>query len=211
MNFKIKMKSCHFVKLSVVFLCSSLISTAMAETINKADGKPVKNVLAFGGNGFIGSETLYQLFQDPDVYYKVALVSRGNWYFDSETRIKPYLAKRIICDREESDIEYCTDLIEYVGKTNKIDIVLDFSAYDPEVLATTLDLLKDKAGVYVYISTDSVYEVCKPSRVPGLSYESDAVRPDNEQQQLALNNGDEYGNQKLQGEEVTMAIPNWHT
>ncbi|ODN03479.1 Trifunctional UDP-glucose 4,6-dehydratase/UDP-4-keto-6-deoxy-D-glucose 3,5-epimerase/UDP-4-keto-L-rhamnose-reductase RHM3 [Orchesella cincta] len=173
-----------------------------------ASDKPVKNVLAFGGNGFIGSEVLNQLFADPDQYYKVALVSRGNWYFDSETRIKPHLAKRIICDREDSDIEYCKDLVDYVAKTEKIDIVLDFSAYDPEVLSNTLDLVKEKAGLYVYISTDSVYEVCKPSKTPGLAYETDAVRPSDEQQQLTLNNGDEYGNQKLLGEEILRSPEN---
>jgi len=47
-----------------------------------------------------------------------------------------------------------------------------------------------------------VYEVCRPSRTPGMALETDAERPNDEQQQQALNNGDEYGNQKLMGEEI---------
>lgn len=189
--------------------CLLLLAIFVELKCGMADGgggtaadKPVKNILAFGGNGFIGSEVLHQLFEDPDQYYKVTLVSRGNWYFDSEARIKPHLAQRIICDREDSDLEFCTDLVEYVAKADKIDVVLDFSAYDPEVLSSTLDLVKEKALLYLYISTDSVYEVCRPSKVPGVAYENDAQRPADEQQQLALNNGDEYGNQKLLGEEI---------
>jgi len=162
-----------------------------------------KKVLSFGGNGFIGSETLNHLLNEQNsVNYSVTLVSRGNWYYDSETRIKPKLANAFICDREDSDLEYCEELIKYVKETGFIDIVLDFSAYKSEVLEATLELLQGKVGLYVFISSDSVYEVCRPSAIPGKAKEEDAVRPEGDEEQDELNEADNYGHEKLAGEEV---------
>ncbi|XP_035701133.1 chloroplast stem-loop binding protein of 41 kDa b, chloroplastic isoform X2 [Folsomia candida] len=171
-----------------------------------AASKGVKNVLAFGGNGFIGSEVLDALFTDPTQYYSVTLVSRGNWYFDSATRIKPKLHKTISCDREDSDLEFCTDLVTYIKETPRIDIVLDFSAYNAAVMSASLDLLNekgpDKVGVYVFISSDSIYEVCRGSATPRVAGEEDDKRPESEEERNLLNEGDSYGNDKLECEEL---------
>jgi hypothetical protein len=142
------------------------------------------------------------LFADPEQYYAVTLVSRGNWYFDSETRIKPKLSKHLICDREESDLEYCTELLAYIKETEVIDVVLDFSAYSPTALEATLEVLQEKAKLYIYISSDSIYEVCRNSKIPRIAYEDDDQRPAGEHERIALNEADAYGNDKLQGEEV---------
>lgn len=37
--------------------------------------------------------------------------------------------------------------------------MIDFSAYDSDVVKDTLDVLENRIKLYVYISTDSVYEV----------------------------------------------------
>ncbi len=37
--------------------------------------------------------------------------------------------------------------------------MIDFSAYDSDVVKDALKVLEDKIKLYIYISTDSVYEV----------------------------------------------------
>ncbi len=41
----------------------------------------------------------------------------------------------------------------------QFDVVIDFSAYDSDVVKDTLKVLEDQIKLYIYISTDSVYEV----------------------------------------------------
>jgi nucleoside-diphosphate-sugar epimerase len=169
-----------------------------------ADSNQVVNkekVLVFGGNGFIGSDLVSNLIQKKE--YDIYIVSRGNWYFDSEQRIKPFVTN-FICDRENSDLDYCTELMNLIETTEQFKYVFDFSAYKPEVLEASVEVLQGKVGLYVYISTDSVYEVCENKTLEnnGLSREIDAIRPKEEHEIDRLNELDEYGNEKLSGEEV---------
>ncbi|CAG7673132.1 unnamed protein product, partial [Allacma fusca] len=122
----------------------------------------------------IGSEVISKMLERN---YKITVVSRGNWYFDSGTRIKPHV-KQVICDRENSDLEYCTDLLQVINETAHFDIVIDFSAYKPEVISEALEYLNGKVGLYIYISTDSVYEVSvpRPPETGTVSKETDARR-----------------------------------
>lgn len=39
------------------------------------------------------------------------------------------------------------------------DAVIDFSAYDSDVVKDALKVLENQIKLYIYISTDSVYEV----------------------------------------------------
>ena len=155
-------------------------------------------VLAFGGNGFIGSEVVSRMIERN---YKVILVSRGNWYFDSEERIKPFVIP-VVCDRE-AGIQLCDELMELINKTERFDYVLDFSGYTPRVVAKALKVFGSKVGLYMYISTDSVYEVCEPPKVRGSTAENDAVRPTNAEDRVRMNEIDTYGNEKLEGEEAS--------
>ena len=41
----------------------------------------------------------------------------------------------------------------------QFDAVVDFSAYDSDVVKDALKVLDDRFKLYIYISTDSVYEV----------------------------------------------------
>ena len=52
-------------------------------------------VLLLGGNGMLGGETAKLLVE---AGHQVHILNRGNWYHDSETRIKPFV-KHIKCDR----------------------------------------------------------------------------------------------------------------
>ena len=183
------------------------VSTPRAVPISKPTSPgalPVKRekVLVFGGNGNIGSELVHQLIQQDK--YDIAIVSRGNKYFDSDTRIMPFV-EHFIYDREQEDwsLEYCPDLMEYIGKY-KFKFVFDFSAYKPEELKATLEVLDKKTDLYVYISSELIYEVCefRSHMNGGKSREIDAVRPETKSERQQLNDGDDYGNDKLLCEEV---------
>ena len=170
-----------------------------------------KKILSFGGNGMIGSETLHRLIETDE--YDITLVSRGSWPFDAEDRIAPHVAT-IVCDREEGlDSESCEDLMEEIdklsaatdGEPNSYHAVLDFSGFQPTWVVEAVAALQDKARVYIYVSTDSVYEVTEvlPYKDTGKRLvETDAVRPENEEVRENLNEADGYGDEKLQGEEV---------
>ena len=41
----------------------------------------------------------------------------------------------------------------------QFDAVIDFSAYNSDVIKDALEVLENQIKLYVYISTDSVYEV----------------------------------------------------
>jgi len=160
-----------------------------------------KKILSFGGNGMIGSNTLLDLISKDE--YDITLVSRGSWPFDTEATIKPYV-NYIFCDRE-NDISYCSELLEHIKNTDEYYAVLDFSGFLPSWVEDSIKILKNKVRVYIYISSDSVYEVCgdgKPLRKYQKFVENEAVRPIHDSTQRELNAKDEYGNEKLEGEEV---------
>lgn len=109
-----------------VILLSQYLSYSSAQHTNK--------YLVFGGNGFIGSElvTLLRLRKSD-----VTIVNRGNWYWDSEIRIKPYV-KHVRCDRYS--IKSCSELIEVIEDKDYFDVVYDFSSYIPNHLQVGTDL-----------------------------------------------------------------------
>ncbi|GFO26470.1 trifunctional udp-glucose 4,6-dehydratase/udp-4-keto-6-deoxy-d-glucose 3,5-epimerase/udp-4-keto-l-rhamnose-reductase rhm3, partial [Plakobranchus ocellatus] len=104
-------------------------------------------------NGFIGTRTSELLLQAD---HNLTLVSRGNWYWDSAYLVRPHVS-HITCDRT-TKIDRCSELTEFVQNSDGFDAVIDFSAYHPQYMEDALDLLKGKVGLYIYISTDSVYE-----------------------------------------------------
>jgi len=57
--------------------------------------------------------------------------------------------------------------------------VVDFSAYNARATRDATTLLRQRANIYVHISTDSVYDVCDPdSRETGPVREEHSERPD---------------------------------
>ena len=56
-------------------------------------------VLVFGGNGFLGGETVVELLASKE--FDIVVVNRGNWKnYDSNIRIRPFV-KTVIIDRCE--------------------------------------------------------------------------------------------------------------
>lgn len=176
-----------------------------------AEAAATKKVLSFGGNGNIGSEVLHQMIEKGG--YDITIVSRGSWHFDSAVRVMPYV-KLTICDRAKeapcahektcqiNPLVNCTDLMKVINETDHFDYVLDFSGYEAKWIHDAAEVLKGKVGVYIYISTDSVYEVteAKPEMRPSL--ETDDVRPDDPKKRKELKNADRYGDAKLASEEA---------
>lgn len=157
------------------------------------DKRKTKRILVFGGNGFIGSETVQRLIERGD---SVTMVNRGNSYFDSEERIKPRVTDHFKCDREQMLTLECPQILH----SGRYDAVIDFSSYNHKQIEQTTNILQDRVDLYVYISTGSVYEVCDKKH-KGRTKEDDAVRPKNRGKQLKLKKQEMYGHEKLSCEE----------
>ncbi|XP_064651106.1 uncharacterized protein LOC135502313 [Lineus longissimus] len=159
-------------------------------------------ILMFGGNGLIGAAVTEALVS---FGYDVTLTNRGTWYWDTDRTIKPFV-RQIYCDRYSvfmmagTIARECPDLVEFVESVDRFEAVVDFSAYDVAVVTQALEILESKVGVYVYISSDSVYEVCDKHHTDP-TRETDAVRPDDMTRREELNKADDYGNKKLLCEE----------
>ena len=155
-----------------------------------------RKVLVFGGNGFIGAATVARLLGEQD---KVTIVSRGNWYWDSEERIKAKVEQAFECDRKKT-IATCPELVEFIESTEHFDAVLDFSAQTGADVKDASKALHGKVGLYVLISTGSIYDVCDKKH-HGVTKETDAVRPESMDEQQMLRYHHMEGHNKLEAEE----------
>ncbi|XP_078606661.1 uncharacterized protein LOC144879258 [Branchiostoma floridae x Branchiostoma japonicum] len=171
----------------------------LAATLARGGADGVRRrILVFGGNGFIGAATVEKLIQQGR--NDVTIVNRGNWYWDSATRVKPHV-QQVVCDRQKG-VRACKELMSLVREPGAwFDAVIDFSCYSGAQMKQSLELLGNKAGLYVYISTDSVYEVCTKDHT-GPTLETDDQRPTDTAEQFRLNRLDDYGNRKHEAEEV---------
>ena len=154
-----------------------------------------KEILVLGGNGFIGSATTVALL---DNGHSITLLNRGNAYFDSDTRIKPHVSRRILCDREKSLSLECKDLL--VDKTH-YDVVIDFTSYTPKQVNQVLEALSGRIGLYIFISSEAVYEVSSKNHSQP-SKEEEAIRPNSLKQRQELQKEQPYGDGKLACEEL---------
>lgn len=146
----------------------------------------------------MGSATVEKLIQ---LEYYIVIVNRGNWYWDSATKIKPHV-QHVKCDRMRP-LQKCSELLDYLqdeATPTTFDAVIDFSAYHPLEITEALDVLDGRMRRYIYISSDSVYEVChKNHSLP--TREIDAVRPDTQEERDELEGKESYGHRKLACEE----------
>ena len=107
------------------------------------------NVLIFGGNGFIGSHVFEKLkYLD----YRITFINRGNLYYNTKKTMESF--RTIKCDRNTLLRKSCMDLLS--GET--YDFVLDFSSYREQQIEQVIEILRNRVGLYVFISTDAVYD-----------------------------------------------------
>jgi nucleoside-diphosphate-sugar epimerase len=127
-------------------------------TLVTANNNEITKVLLFGGNGFIGSHVTLNLLRQQMHLVNLTIVSRGNWPYDTYDTVQPFV-QHISCDRYYlKGLKSCDEFMNFI-QHNSFDYVVDFSAYEPYVIKDALQILKNKIGLYIYISSDSVYEV----------------------------------------------------
>jgi len=178
------------------------------------------NFIILGGNGFIGfetvmtivnkySETAQELATAEHTVKRrccVTLLNRGkSWDWDKWNTLNNTLCsfcfvKHVRYNRKQSPSE-CAQLVSLMSSIDKIAAVIDFSAYRPSELRRFVEFVRGKCELYVLISTDSVYEVCREKRHSGRVLETDAVRPLLESDRYKYSCRDKYGHQKLCCEE----------
>lgn len=111
----------------------------------------MKKILVLGGTQFLGRVFLEQVVGKEG--YEMVLFNRGV----TNSHLFPELRK-IKGNRR-------TDEVEQLGKEDW-DVVIDFSGYFPDPLEKLLQVLKAKAGRYIFISTASVYDFSQHKGVP---------------------------------------------
>ncbi|KAL8454735.1 hypothetical protein Emed_000107 [Eimeria media] len=157
-----------------------------------------RRILILGGTGFIGISTTLALL---DAGFEVCLANRGKVYWNKDLRQLPGV-EHIKADRE--DVDAFAAAIEAAAKSQPWVGVVDFSAYKKRHLKAALKGLKKVGfGVYVHISTDSVYEVSDDSAWEGSPFvvEEHACRPTDEKKAYILNKKDSYAHHKMKCEE----------
>jgi len=87
------------------------------------------------------------------------------------------------------------------GGKKKWDLVVDFCAYNRRHIKSIVRGLSNRTKLYIYISTDSVYEACQKEIRSGLIVETDSVRPEKNEDIEKLAALDLYGHNKLRCEE----------
>jgi len=154
-----------------------------------------RRALVIGGTQFLGRHSVRALL---DAGYEVTLLSRGRTRspFAGDARVT-----HVRCNRERDEFAEFLRGVPDEG----FDATVDFCAYAPEHVRPIVDVLGARAGLYVFISTDSVYMACDPSRFVrehgGRLAESSATRPEDARERAARAARDEYGSLKLEVEE----------
>mmetsp|Transcript_73471 Transcript_73471/g.204106 ORF Transcript_73471/g.204106 Transcript_73471/m.204106 type:complete len:422 (-) Transcript_73471:65-1330(-) len=176
------------------------------EVLQKDPGQPA--VLVLGGTNFMGRALVEDLVSREA---RVCVVNRGRLHWGTADPTAGKTA-RVVADRRHVDT-FAKRLREATRRLGGVwDLVADFSAFDAPDMRASLNGLGAKFKVYVYISSDSVYEVCawasdkwKPrssSAGQACVTENLSIRPPDKAKQDVLNEADSYGHEKLEAEEV---------
>lgn len=133
------------------------------------------------------------------------MINRGKRYWGQNYKNYPYV-QYYYGDRH-AYFEY-EKLLKYISKkhgitaTNKWDLVIDFCCFERKEAKSVIRGLNGLVGLYVFISSDSVYDVCEEDiRKEVLIKEEYSVRPEDEVKIKKLNDDEDYGNDKLKCEE----------
>ncbi|PHJ24749.1 nad dependent epimerase dehydratase family protein [Cystoisospora suis] len=155
--------------------------------------KKKKKILVLGGTAFIGRTVVESLAAGG---YSLVLLNRGRSYWDGKHVEN---AEYIQADRRDSTaFSKCIDTLTQKeveeGRESWLAVV-DFSAYKPTEMQASLDGLQGRFDMYIYISSDSVYEVCDSELWKDSPFvdESHAVRPADEARVRILRKKDTYG------------------
>uniref|UniRef100_A0A1I8H6I5 Epimerase domain-containing protein n=1 Tax=Macrostomum lignano TaxID=282301 RepID=A0A1I8H6I5_9PLAT len=126
-----------------------------------------RDILVLGGNGFIGSHTVERLASRG---YNVTTLHRNNTYWQWHSS---HHSRVLTCDRN-FDLTDCASLSQLEARP--FLAVIDLSGYADVAVMQSVQLLTGRFQYYVYLSTDSVYDV-SDKRHAGRSRESDGAFP----------------------------------
>jgi len=139
--------------------------------------------------------------------WKVTLLNRGRAYWGTRNPFTSF-GKAVTwfkADRTKHGEfgEAVLRATAHLEDSEKWDLLLDFSLFHPKEVKGMLPIVNGRVHRYVFISSDSVYEVCPRALEKAKPVvEADAVRPKSATQVQRLKHEDSYGHRKLECEEV---------
>eukprot|EP01100_Stratorugosa_tubuloviscum_P011420 TRINITY_DN5090_c2_g1_i1.p1 TRINITY_DN5090_c2_g1~~TRINITY_DN5090_c2_g1_i1.p1 ORF type:complete len:396 (-),score=151.64 TRINITY_DN5090_c2_g1_i1:60-1247(-) len=155
-----------------------------------------KKILILGGTNFMGRTLVHSLLEQNHL---ITILNRGNVYWNDADPFGDRVRK-VVCDRDNTQLfkRFLTNLLDQ----NSVDYIVDFSAYEPSDIIPVVEVFGGgKIKHYIFISTDSIYMVCKTPESNRQWKEEDAIRPQNEDLRNKLAKGDSYGHKKMKCEE----------
>lgn len=163
-------------------------------SVSHAADFQLKTILVLGGNGFLGSHTVNALLDQGG--FNITLLNRGNVYFNSDKEIDPYVNQIIQCDRKTLLRATCKKLLEKTW----YDAVIDFSSYEDKQIEQVIDILRNRVGLYIFISTDAVYDISEKKH-EGKTREEDTTEIIDEKKKEKVQKASLYGKRKKGCEE----------
>ena len=146
----------------------------------------------------MGAETVNEILNQSEKS-KVTIVNRGrSWDWDKLELLEDKVTT-ITHDRRKP-LSQCKELVK-LSESVHFDAVIDFSGFEPFMVQESVRMFGCNTDVYIYISSDSVYEVCINKTHSGPTKEEDAIRPEDKDERTRLSEADDYGDEKLQCEE----------
>lgn len=162
-------------------------------------------ILILGGTQFMG-KALVEALVDSCPGQPVFIVNRGSRYWGDELKRKNMPDLTFVRADRQNPEQYSqsiqeASLLAKVDRENKWRLVIDFCGFEPDDLKPVLESIEGRTCLYIFISTDSLYDVCVPDIREGMVRETDSVRPADEDTRNKFSSMDEYGNLKLACEE----------
>ena len=130
--------------------------------------------------------------------YSVSVLNRGKSYWGKKDEFSDHIE---YLHGDRNDLKLMSEMF----KDRSFDAIIDFCCYDTEDVQLILQVFAGKCSQYIYISTDSVYDVCKTvkkkkkkkkiyqwkkkhkKKHEGDTIETDAIRPRSELKRRKLN------------------------
>lgn len=164
------------------------------------------SVLVLGGTNFMGKSLVFQLARGS---CRVTCVNRKKPHWNGESFLLKDRVRFVYGDRD-NHVEF-GKLLRYLsekearetglGAAFRWAAVIDFCAYQRKEVKSVVRGLKDLLRLYVFVSTDSVYDVCDPAGLSVPVREEEAVRPLDDKVLYKRAEDEEYGHDKLRCEE----------
>ncbi len=153
----------------------------------------MRHTLIIGGNRFMGYQLVWRLLAAGE---QVTTLNRGNWPDPFGHRIE-----RLHADRRSPEFAA-------VLRGQEFDAAVDFAAFHAQDAQSAVEVLRDRVGHYIFISSGAVYMVREGASIPCAAplsegdYAGRIVDPPTEPEDLA---NWQYGAGKREAEDVLAA------